>query len=252
MLKLTQELFGAADPELGREPETRREPAEDRSSTSGVIIDFSNYFRALSEDRKRANPTDDLASLIANSQIDGQPISRPGGDELLHHRRHRRARHHLVVHRRRDVGAGREPGGARQGQGRPVADPGPGRRVHPLDHAGEDLHAHGHRRHRVRAAATIEEGRLADALLRLGQPRRGGVRGARRRSASTASPTSTWPSATARTCAWASTWPRWRCGSSGRSCCRACIRWSSPATPAMSEAVFVNGPKRLPIRYRMT
>ena len=40
-------------------------------------------------------------------------------------------------------------------------------------------------------------------------------------SASTASPTSTWPSATAPTCAWASTWPRWRCASSGRSCCRA-------------------------------
>ena len=40
----------------------------------GVIVDFSNYFRALSE-KKRANPTDDLASLIANSQVDGQPIS---------------------------------------------------------------------------------------------------------------------------------------------------------------------------------
>jgi cytochrome P450 len=39
-----------------------------------VIVDFSNYFRALSE-KKRANPTDDLASLIANSQVDGQPIS---------------------------------------------------------------------------------------------------------------------------------------------------------------------------------
>ena len=40
----------------------------------GVITDFFEYFRALSEAR-RANPTDDLASLIANSQIDGQPIS---------------------------------------------------------------------------------------------------------------------------------------------------------------------------------
>jgi cytochrome P450 len=71
MLKLTQELFGAADPELARDAET---PRQDRKFDMGVIIDFSNYFRALSEDR-RAVPTDDLASLIANSTIDGQPIS---------------------------------------------------------------------------------------------------------------------------------------------------------------------------------
>jgi cytochrome P450 len=71
MLKLTQELFGASDPELARDAET---PVEERKFDFGVIIDFSNYFRALSE-TKRAAPTDDLASLIANSQIDGQPIS---------------------------------------------------------------------------------------------------------------------------------------------------------------------------------
>ena len=74
MLKLTQELFGASDPELGRNPEEMFKPPEERKIDFGVIIDFSNYFRALSE-TKRANPTDDLASLIANSQIDGQPIS---------------------------------------------------------------------------------------------------------------------------------------------------------------------------------
>jgi hypothetical protein len=71
MLKLTQELFGAADPELARDADT---PPEDRKFDFGVIIDFSNYFRALSE-TKRAHPTEDLASLIANSTIDGQPIS---------------------------------------------------------------------------------------------------------------------------------------------------------------------------------
>jgi cytochrome P450 len=70
MLKLTQELFGAADPELSREVDE----ADKGKFDFGVIIDFSNYFRALSE-TKRANPTDDLASLIANSQMDGQPIS---------------------------------------------------------------------------------------------------------------------------------------------------------------------------------
>jgi len=74
MLKLTQELFGASDPELGRNAEELAKPPEERKIDFGVIIDFSNYFRALSE-KKRAEPTEDLASLIANSQIDGQPIS---------------------------------------------------------------------------------------------------------------------------------------------------------------------------------
>jgi cytochrome P450 len=75
MLKLTQELFGAADPELGRQgdaPPTAK--TEEPQMDFGVIVDFSNYFRALSEERRK-NPTDDLASVIANSMIDGQPIS---------------------------------------------------------------------------------------------------------------------------------------------------------------------------------
>jgi cytochrome P450 len=74
MLKLTQELFGAADPELGRDPNASADAPAGREFDMGVITDFFEYFRALSEAR-RANPTDDLASLIANSQIDGQPIS---------------------------------------------------------------------------------------------------------------------------------------------------------------------------------
>jgi len=72
MLKLTQELFGAADPELSR---TGGAPARLEGELDiSVITDFFEYFRALSE-RKRAEPTDDLATVIANSVIDGQPIS---------------------------------------------------------------------------------------------------------------------------------------------------------------------------------
>src|SRR5258706_5887472 len=74
MLKLTQELFGAADPELGRGGPPPVDKPEDQQMDFGVIIDFSNYFRALSEERRK-NPTDDLASIIANSVIDGQPLS---------------------------------------------------------------------------------------------------------------------------------------------------------------------------------
>lgn len=72
MLKLTQELFGAADPELRREFEA--DTAEADALRQGVIFDFFNYFRALSEDR-RQNPKDDLSSVIANSEIDGRPIN---------------------------------------------------------------------------------------------------------------------------------------------------------------------------------
>jgi len=74
MLKLTQELFGAADPELGRGAGTTLANTEEQEFDFSVVIDFSNYFRELSEARRRT-PTDDLASVIANSRIDGQPIS---------------------------------------------------------------------------------------------------------------------------------------------------------------------------------
>ena len=73
MLKLTQEIFGAADPELARE----QAPPSDSPTAKidiGVIQDFFAYFSALSA-RKRENPSDDLGSVIANSQIDGAPIS---------------------------------------------------------------------------------------------------------------------------------------------------------------------------------
>jgi cytochrome P450 len=70
MLQLTQELFGATDPELARGGAVPKE----RNVNMDVVLDFVNYFRMLSEDRRKT-PTEDLASLIANSQIDGQPIS---------------------------------------------------------------------------------------------------------------------------------------------------------------------------------
>lgn len=74
MLKLTQELFGATDPELGRKSADADKPMEERQIDFSVITDFFEYFRKLSEAR-RANPTDDLASAIANSKVDGNPIS---------------------------------------------------------------------------------------------------------------------------------------------------------------------------------
>jgi cytochrome P450 len=73
MLKLTQELFGAADPDLRREG-AEATPAQRELDVQATLTDFFNYFNALTEDR-RARPRDDVASTIANASIDGRPIS---------------------------------------------------------------------------------------------------------------------------------------------------------------------------------
>lgn len=66
MLKLTQELFGADDPDMQREVQTDEERAE-------TITDFFNYFTAMT-DKRRQSPGDDVATVIANAKIDGEPI----------------------------------------------------------------------------------------------------------------------------------------------------------------------------------
>ncbi len=66
MLKLTQELFGPEDPEHARD-----EVAV--ASMMATIADYVAYFSALSVDR-RTQPTEDLASVIANGGIEGVPI----------------------------------------------------------------------------------------------------------------------------------------------------------------------------------
>jgi cytochrome P450 len=73
MLKLTQEMFGSTDPDLKRKTKATTPEAE-AAEMQGVLMDFFDYFNALTEAR-RANPVDDVASAIANAQIDGQLIS---------------------------------------------------------------------------------------------------------------------------------------------------------------------------------
>ena len=72
MLMLTQELFGAKDPDLARPAD--EVPEDNASVQEAVLADFFQYFARLSADR-RANPRDDLATVIANSKIDGAPIA---------------------------------------------------------------------------------------------------------------------------------------------------------------------------------
>ena len=65
MLKLTQELFGNADPDNRRSFEL--------ADFVEVVRDFERYFADLTRAR-RAHPTDDVASLIANAKVDGRPL----------------------------------------------------------------------------------------------------------------------------------------------------------------------------------
>jgi cytochrome P450 len=73
MLKLTQELFGSADPDLNRSGANLTDPDLALQSIQGVVADFISYFNAMTEDR-RAKPREDLASVIANGKINGEPL----------------------------------------------------------------------------------------------------------------------------------------------------------------------------------
>lgn len=68
MLELTQGVFGGSDPEFA---------AGDTDmlvSAAGSVLQFIQYFNEVTEDR-RACPRDDLASIIANGEVDGCPMS---------------------------------------------------------------------------------------------------------------------------------------------------------------------------------
>ncbi|KWX67852.1 cytochrome P450 [Mycobacterium sp. NAZ190054] len=66
MHMLTQEMFGGDDDEYKRGTTPEEQMA--------VLVDFFNYFGALTASR-RANPTEDLASAIANGLVDGELMS---------------------------------------------------------------------------------------------------------------------------------------------------------------------------------
>ena len=72
MLQLTQQLFGGEDPDLQREELSPE-------AIGAILMDFMAYFSGITVDR-RANPTDDLASLIANGRLGDGPDAPPLGD----------------------------------------------------------------------------------------------------------------------------------------------------------------------------
>jgi cytochrome P450 len=66
MLRWTQELFGSDDEEFQR--------GESQEERGRALLEMFQYFTELTADR-RANPTEDLGSTVANATISGQPLS---------------------------------------------------------------------------------------------------------------------------------------------------------------------------------
>ncbi|MEM7542827.1 MAG: cytochrome P450 [Pseudomonadota bacterium] len=74
MLELTQWLFSWADPDLKRPGSDPSRPDEQPRTWKIVFDEFDKYFSKLIEQR-RADPREDLATLIANAEIDGGPMA---------------------------------------------------------------------------------------------------------------------------------------------------------------------------------
>ncbi|MEL6878030.1 MAG: cytochrome P450, partial [Pseudomonadota bacterium] len=73
MQMLTQQLFGGQDADLSGSGMETMTPEQVVQLVAGAVKTFEGYFAELAAER-RANPTDDVASVIANATVDGKPI----------------------------------------------------------------------------------------------------------------------------------------------------------------------------------
>lgn len=73
MLALTQQMFGGQDEELNRSGMAELTQEQIIQLVAGAVKDFEAYFAGLTAE-KRANPTGDVASTIANAVVDGEPL----------------------------------------------------------------------------------------------------------------------------------------------------------------------------------
>ena len=74
MLFLTQQMFGGQDEDLNKSGMANMTPEQVMQLVVGAVADFEAYFAKLTQE-KRANPTDDVASVIANAKVDGEHLS---------------------------------------------------------------------------------------------------------------------------------------------------------------------------------
>ncbi|QLC25436.1 cytochrome P450 [Parasphingopyxis algicola] len=74
MLFLTQQMFGGQDEDLSGSGMADMTPEQITQIVAGAVSQFEDYFAKLAAER-RANPTDDVASVIANATVDGAPLN---------------------------------------------------------------------------------------------------------------------------------------------------------------------------------
>ena len=157
MLRLTQEMFGSADPDHQRRDV---DPAGDGARLHGLLPGTDRRSARLPHRRPRLGDRQrhDRRRTDAGARDDG----------LLHPRRHRRSRHHVCSDRRRHAATGREPRPARPPPGPPRTAPerGGGDDPHRLAHT--QLHANRRCRHRDRRA--VHRRRRLDPVCRILAP----------------------------------------------------------------------------------
>ena len=73
MLRITQEIFGPLDPDT-KKALAKMSSDEITNIQRATTNELVQYFNQITEDRQK-NPTDDLATIIANAKVDGEPIS---------------------------------------------------------------------------------------------------------------------------------------------------------------------------------
>lgn len=73
MLMLTQQMFGGQDADLSGSGMENMTPEQIIGLVAGAVKNFEDYFAGIAAAR-RANPTDDVASVIANAKVDGKPL----------------------------------------------------------------------------------------------------------------------------------------------------------------------------------
>jgi len=74
MLFLTQQMFGGQDEDLNKSNMANMTAEQITQQVAGAVADFTAYFAKLTAE-KRAHPTDDVASVIANATVDGKPLN---------------------------------------------------------------------------------------------------------------------------------------------------------------------------------
>ena len=73
MQMLTQQLFGGQDADLSGTGMENMTPEQVVQLVAGAVKSFEDYFAGITAQR-RAHPTDDVASVIANAMVDGAPL----------------------------------------------------------------------------------------------------------------------------------------------------------------------------------